>query len=190
MPTRRRPLTRCNRFLQGAAVIVLIGARRATAEGSSVTVVGAYSNMVITDVHAQGYSVELWQDGSRYFGFLLTAAGLAADTPTGLLDDLRYDPTTRALTFKAKLSTGRSSSDGEHWFPSRDLFQFEGTLYPDQITGTLIHADALTPDRTGQAEEVKLYRVKDEETAMPQPATYAQWEEMARHVLEVRGPKW
>ena len=63
----------------------------------------------------------------------------------------------------------RSSSDGEHWFPSRDLFQFEGTLYPDQITGTLIHADALTPDRAGQAEEVKLYRAKDEETAMPRP---------------------
>ena len=80
--------------------------------------------------------------------------------------------------------------DGEHWVPSRDLFQFEGTLYPDQITGSLIHADALTPDRVGQAEEVKLYRTKDEETAMPRPATYAQWEEMARHVMEARGPKW
>src|SRR2546430_16462606 len=115
MPPRRRPLTRCNHFLQVAAVIVLIGARRVAADVSSVTVVGAYSNMVITDVHAQGYSVELWQQGDRYVGFLLTAAGLAADTPTGILEDLRFDPTTRALTFKAKLSTGRSTVDGEHW---------------------------------------------------------------------------
>src|SRR2546430_14539604 len=98
MPPRRRPLTRCNHFLQVAAVIVLIGARRVAADVSSVTVVGAYSNMVITDVHAQGYSVELWQDGSRYVGFLLTAAGLGADTPTRVPGDLRFDPPTPAPT--------------------------------------------------------------------------------------------
>lgn len=166
------------------------GSRPVSADVSSVTIVGAYSNIVITDVHAQGYSVELWKDDTHYFGFLLTAGGLAADTPTGILEDLRYDPSTNGLTFKAKLSTGRSSLDGAQWIPSRDWFTFEGTLLPDELTGTLIHVNALTPEQPGQPEGVKLFRTKDEEAAMMRPDSYDQWAEMARQVLETRGPKW
>jgi hypothetical protein len=184
----------CNRswllsLVWGVGFLCFVQSLRAV-EGPPVTVVGAYSNIVITDVHSQGYSVELWKDDTHYFGFLLTAAGLAADTPTGILEDLRYDPSTHGLTFKAKLSTGRSSLDGARWMPSRDLYTFEGTLSPDQIAGTLIHVDALTPDRPGQPEDVKLYRTKDEEAAMMRPESYDQWTGMARQVLETRGPKW
>jgi hypothetical protein len=177
-------------LIWGIVAALLFHAPWIYAAESPVTIVGAYSNIVITDEHAMGYSVELWKDDTHYFGYLLTAAGLAADTPTGILEDLRYDPNTHGLTFKAKLSTGRSSLDGEHWLPSRDLFTFEGTLAPDQLTGTLIHVDALTPDRPGQPEDVKLFRTKDEEAAMMHPDNYDQWAESARHVLEVRGPKW
>ena len=168
-----------------------VGTGLARADIASVTVVGVYSNVAVTDAHASGYRIELWREADHYFGFFIAAVGPTAELPAGTLDDLRVDPTTQALTFKAKLSIGRSTMDGEHWVPSRDIYRFEGVLSPDQITGMLIHADALTTDRPAQSETIKLYRAKDEESALAQPATYDQWwTDVAQEVLEAHGPKW
>jgi hypothetical protein len=157
---------------------------------AEVTVVGAYSNRVIADAHAQGYGIELWKEGNAYFGFFLSTTGMADDIPIGILDDLRYDPTDKSLSFKTKMTVGRSTMNGETWVPTRDIYRFEGTLLPDQISGHLIHADDLKPDTPATQDDIKLYRAKDEEAAMPVPASYDQWAELARKLLAMRGPKW
>src|SRR5262245_39310927 len=114
---------------------------------AEVQVVGAYSNRVVTDVRSQGYGIQLWQEGTQYFGFFLSSSGMAEDIPLGVLEELRVDPTARTISFKAKMTIGRSTSDGETWVPTRDLYIFTGTIYPDQISGNLIHTDTLQPDR-------------------------------------------
>src|ERR671929_129905 len=67
---------------------------------------GVFTDMRYTVEHQYGYSVELWREKDRAFGFLLVSAGLAGDTPTGLLEDVAYDLKTGRLTFRARLSTG------------------------------------------------------------------------------------
>jgi hypothetical protein len=160
------------------------------ADAPSVSVVGAYSNRVITDQQARGYGIQLWQEGTHYFGFFLSAAGLADDIPLGILENLRYDPAAKTLSFKARMSVGTATMDGDNWVPTRDIYQFDGTLYPDQISGSLIHINALQPDRPAKHEEVKLYRSRTEEAALPVFKSYAQWSELARKLLAARGPKW
>ncbi len=157
---------------------------------ADVTIVGAYTNRVIADKQAQGYGVQLWKEGTTYFGFFLSTSGLADDVPIGVLDDLRFDPTDRSFSFKAKMTVGRTTMNGDTWVPTRDLYQFTGTLYPDQITGHLIHANALQPDQPPIPEEIKLYRAPEEERAMPVPASYDQWAKLAQKLLATNGPKW
>jgi len=155
-----------------------------------VAVIGAYSDRVVTGENAAGYTIELWQDEAQAFGFFRGAAGLAEDTPTGLLENVRYDAKDKTLSFKAKLSMGLATIDGQNWVPTRDIYQFEGTLYPDQITGHLIHLNALEPKQPARHQKVTMYRLKDEAAAMARPATYKEWLEMADRVLQARGPKW
>jgi hypothetical protein len=160
------------------------------ADSGPVTPVGAYTNIVVTGEHADGYSLELWQQSGVYSGLFISAAGLSQDAPAGLLEDLRVDPKARTITFKARLSVSQESMNGESWEPTRDLYQFSGTLYPDQITGTLVHVNVLHPESRGRQEEIKLYRSKTEEEAMQKFDSNEGWTEWARSVLQARGPKW
>ena len=157
---------------------------------ADVTVVGAYSNRVVTDVRAQGYDIQLWKDGDQYFGFFLSAGGLADNIPLGTLDNLRVDPTAKTISFQTKMSVGRSSLDGETWEPTRDMYQFSGTLFPDQISGDLVHVDELLPDTPATHEDVKLYRNREEEQSLPTFTSYQQWLELSRKLMATRGPKW
>src|SRR5579864_5407724 len=85
---------------------------------------GEFSNMRYTEEHAYGYTVQLWREGVAVFGLFLASEGLAGDTPTGLLDDLKYDPRSGKLSFKAKLTMGLDARNQ----PSHDLFEFNGKL--------------------------------------------------------------
>lgn len=155
--------------------------------------VGVYSNIVYTQDQAQGYAVHLWRDNDLYYGLLYRAAGLASDIPVGLLEGLRVTPDTKTLSFKARLSVGLVTVSGEDWVPSRDVYQFQGTLFPDQITGDMMHADMLNPNRPGVHETVTLYRSKKkEETEMMKeaPDGYKAWNLWADKILQARGPKW
>jgi hypothetical protein len=171
-------------------LLLALGVVTLQAEPPKVAIVGAYSNRVVTDQQASGYGVQLWQEGINYFGFFLSAKGLADDMPIGILEDLRYDPKTKEISFKARMSVGRATVNGETWVPTRDLYQFKGVLYPDQISGSLVHIDALQPDRPAKQEEVKLYRSTREEEALPTLNSYKQWSDLAQKLLAQNGPKW
>lgn len=152
--------------------------------------VGVYSNRVVTGEHATGYTLQLWEEAGRTFGFFLSSRGLAEDPPIGVLDDLKYNPQDRTLSFKSKLSIGViTTADGEY-VPSQDLYQFEGTLFPNQVSGQLLHLNGLQPNSAGRSEEIKLYRSKKDEAALAPIKSYEDWKEVARQLLQARGPKW
>src|ERR1700687_2901591 len=98
-----------------------------------ITFVGEFSNMRYTEEHAYGYSVQLWREGATVFGLFLASEGLAGDTPTGLLDDLKYDSRSGRLSFRAKLTMGLDARQQ----PSHDLFEFDGKLNTRAVSGVL-----------------------------------------------------
>jgi hypothetical protein len=141
-----------------------------------LTFVGEFSNMRYTEEHAYGYSVQLWREGAAIFGLFLASQGLAGDTPTGLLDDLKYDPRSGQLSFKAKLTMGVDARQQ----PSHDLFEFDGKLGAAAVSGILKRAAA--------SERINLRKLPPD-AALPQ-RTYDDWKRQTDEVLRRRGPKW
>jgi hypothetical protein len=143
-------------------VAMLFLAARAPAQ-ARITFVGELSNMRYTEEHAYGYTIQLWREGTAVFGLLLASQGLAGDTPTGLLDDLKYDPQSGKLSFKAKLIMGAD----ERQQPTHDLFEFDGALSARVASGVLKHGAA--------SERINLRKLQSD-AALWQPRTYERME--------------
>jgi len=157
---------------------------------ASVRVLGAFSNMRYTEEHAYGYTVDLWRAGDCLFGFLLASEGLAGDTPTGLLEQVQYNEKTGALSFRARLTMGLFSDRERQNVPSRDQFEFSGTLAGGTLRGTLRRANALTPQAAPIVESVVLRASKEEAQSMIAATKFGEWQQRAAEILQRRGPKW
>jgi len=55
------------------------------------------------DPHTEGYSLDLYREGQQIFGKLCVSTGI--ETPCGTIDNAPIIPTTRAIRFRAKLSS-------------------------------------------------------------------------------------
>ena len=153
-----------------------------------IRAIGEFSNMRYTEEHAYGYAVELWRDGDSMIGLFLVSEGLQGDTPTGMLENGRFDSRTGALSFTARLTTGLAVLPGGQQAPSRDLFEFSGTLKAAVLTGTLKRSDLLHPSRPGARERVQL-KIQAQAAMLP-THSYAEWKRQADELLKRRGPKW
>jgi hypothetical protein len=151
---------------------------------------GVFTNMRFTREHQYGYSVELWQEKDRLFGFLLVSEGLSGDTPTGLLEDVVFNSKTGRLTFRARLSTGSTFNRNNEQIPTRDVYRFSGALRGQRLTGVLEHTDALNQGATGTKKNVSLRRSGSESASMIEARSYDEWKKEADEILTLRGPKW
>ncbi|MDT5268993.1 MAG: hypothetical protein QOH49_1179 [Acidobacteriota bacterium] len=151
---------------------------------------GVFTNMRFTTEHQYGYSVELWQERDRLFGLLLVSEGLSGDTPTGLLEDVVFNPKTGRLTFSARLSTGSTFNKNNEQVPTRDAYRFNGTLKGLKLTGVLEHTDALARTTTSTKKNLSLRRSKSESESMIEASSYDEWKKEADEILKLRGPKW
>jgi hypothetical protein len=151
---------------------------------------GVFTNMRFTREHQYGYSVELWQEKNRLFGFLLVSEGLIGDTPTGLLEDIRFNSKTGRLTFRARLSTGTTFSKNNEQVPTRDVYRFNGILKVQKLMGVLQHTDALDRAATNTKTNVSLRRSKSESGSQIEAKSYDEWKKEADEILKLRGPKW
>ncbi len=170
------------------SLLVLSPVLRGQTAAAPVAVVGEFSNMRYTAEHAYGYTLQLWRHGDTVFGLFLASEGLAGDTPTGLLDEVKFDPPSGALSFKAKLSIGVMLLDARKQAPSRDLFEFRGTIAKNAIAGTLTRRDVLHPNAEPVISRVQLR--KQASDLMMVPASYGDWKKWADQILRLRGPKW
>lgn len=161
----------------------------AYAEGK-VEPIGAFTNMRFTEEHAYGYTVKLWRDGDRLFGFLMVSEGLAGDTPTGLLEDVNYDPATHRLSFYARLTIGLFYDKTYNGVPSQDVFRFKGIMRKDEVTGSIVLTNMLTPEAAPQREDVVLKHSGEQSSDMPVYESYEGWKRVADEILKRRGPKW
>jgi hypothetical protein len=169
-------------------LVVLFAAAWAQASTSTVSIVGEFSNMRHTEEHAYGFTVQLWRKGAEVFGLFMASAGLAGDTPTGLLENIKYDARTGRLTFSARLTTGVVIMPNRKEMPSRDYFEFQGVMYGAALTGVLTRSDQLRPGDTKTTEQVRLRKLSS--TAIVQHSSYEEWKKSANEILRFRGPKW
>ena len=145
-----------------------------------IAFLGEFSNMRFTEEHAYGYTVQLWRDGPAVVGLLLASEGLAGDTPTGLLDEVKFDAKAGRLSFRTKLTMGIDARQQ----PSHDLFEFDGTLSGAALAGVLKRSGGIT-----SSERVTLRKLAAN-SALPQPRTYEEWKRQTDEILRRRGPKW
>jgi hypothetical protein len=162
----------------------------AGAELQPVVFLGSFSNMRATEEHQYGIEVRLWREGTGLFGFFSFAAGLSGDTPTGRLADIRFDPETGKLSFRAKLTVGRHYCKLHQGGPSQDLFTFQGILTPASLSGDLQHFEALHPEKPLEEEKVVLHKVNRQDGRRTDYQSRSQWERETQEMLRRLGPKW
>lgn len=187
-PTRRRLLA-----VAACALLPLTNAW-ATPPQTAVETLGVYSNVRIThggeDPHAEGYECELYRQDGQLFGLFYSSQGMVGDTPRGRLRDLRYDAASGKLFFRAKLTTGReySRDSGPDGRPSRDLFEFDGTLAAKQLRGNLTRRDGYRPGEPGERETVtlKLDRERSAQARESAPVSHRRWQAEELPM----GPQW
>jgi len=148
------------------------------------------------------YSVELWRSGDCYFGVFSLTDSQEGDPPFGLLEDVIYDPKTKALSFKSKITPGVIPAGGDRTedVPARAVIEFSGTFDQKTIAGTMINSDKTytdtrykwpDPPQPPQSEKVVLKFDKLYSDAIRSQATYEGWIEQKKAVLGgANGPKW
>jgi hypothetical protein len=155
-----------------------------------LSVIGAFSNIQYSGEHGSGYSVRLWQQGEKVFGLVSVQNGLAGDPPAGLLENVEFDPRTKRLLFRARLSLSLIYSGKYKGMQSRDVLEFDGILKKDKLVGELKISDLLFPADPPTRKRVVLPRSTDMTDTMIVPQDYAQWKRHADEILSFRGPKW
>lgn len=158
---------------------------------SRIEALGRFSAMRYTEEHTYGHSIDLWRAGACLFGLLEVSEGLADDTPTGELTEVRYDPRTGDLGFTARLTTGVARDQASNrWVPSRDLFEFTGQLKGKLLAGKLRRSDQLRAEPSPIEERVLLRLDPEQQAFMIEAVTYGEWGEKVKPILQFRGPKW
>ena len=183
----------CSAFVVCFALWATLGAqaREPARAENTVKVLGAFSSVRHTGDDAFGYALELWQEGNHVFGLLMVYTGAPSDPPTGLLEDVKFDPRTRQLSFSARLSTGLVSGRGYSRAPARDRFTFKGVLTRREVNGVLQRSNELFPNDRPTSARIRLrWSASSTELMTPPPATYAAWKTWADEILKFRGPKW
>src|SRR5947208_349189 len=112
--------------------------------------------MRYTEEHAYGYTVELWREGETLFGLFLASQGL---------------PAIRQPEYKTHHGCRRPGSGKQE--PSRDFFEFEGTLSRAAVAGALRHSDRLRTGGPPASRRIKLSRQTGD--AMTALESYDEW---------------
>jgi len=167
--------------------------RSAGAQTSGSRLMGAWSNVSVSkgeDPHASGIEVELWQKERQLYGFMSEYNGPVADPPVGKLDSIRVDEKTGSIAFTSKLSVGVvAAARGNEWIPSKNVYEFNGTIGKGGMTGTLRRKFVSEDGKeTAYEENVTLKSKHLAESATAE--TYADWTKRWNEALKARGPKW
>ncbi|HEY4356512.1 MAG TPA: hypothetical protein VGN16_12245 [Acidobacteriaceae bacterium] len=165
------------------ALTCSLGCARAVAQMNPV---GRFADMRETGEHCSGYSLELWKLDGRLYGLFHACAGLAGDTPTGVLENVAFDETRHTLKFEAKLTMGSDFHQGAQT-PSKDMFTFEGTLDAAEVSGNLKHEDRVYERKPPAVVAVHWRRQKGELSSYPSADA---WRKANAALLQNAGPKW
>ena len=139
--------------------------------------------------HAYGTQLDLFKHEGAWAGFVSEYTGSVADPPVGRLDNLRLDEKSGRLTFTAKLSLGATlSADTRNYAPTKDLYEFTGTVDRDAVAGTLVKTRV--GDVAGQAVSANIILKRKSSDGSASEVSYEQWLTKWTEVFNARGPRW
>ena len=151
------------------AALLLLFAMAATASAAdSWRLIGHYSNLTWSnsaDPHTKaGYAVTLYRRGSLTYGDILVANG-AIEPARARLHDIRFDPRTGAVAFKARHS-------GDEHGRNAETLAFSGRLAPDALVGIMHATDFDSDDMVKKKMPVRIERTRDRSPW----TSYAEWD--------------
>lgn len=175
------------RFAIIGTVVALASVCSAQTRFRRIRVLGEFSNVRITAEHSYGYAVDLWRVDNSVAGLLMVPNGLQGDPPTEVLDRVKFDPRTGALSFTAKMTTGCNMLPGGKMTPARESFEFSGVLSDDVVKGKMTRTDL---DRAGRSPEVvSVELAKGPAPPTLQAGSYTEWKENAEELVRDREPR-
>jgi hypothetical protein len=141
--------------------------------------------------HASGIEIELWRKGGQVFGFMSEHNGPAADPPVGKLESIRWDEKSGAISFTSKLSVGVDPApEGGAWVPSKNLYEFNGTIGKKGITGTLRRKFVNDDGSSTAYDEDLTLAPKSPDGGATAGESFDDWTKRWNEALKKRGPKW
>lgn len=146
---------------------------------SPVKVIGYFTNVKGDGEHQWGYSVMIWKQEDKIYGFISgdDDLRLIGDPPTGILEDVQFDSRTGKLSFIAKL-------------PTQNVYEFEGVLMNKKLKGNIKVTNQLCADKCAKPKKITLRYSNDMTLAMQEYQSFAEWKGDYSEVLKRRGPKW
>jgi hypothetical protein len=178
--------------LMAALAIPLVARPQASRPGFEYF--GEWSDVAASgtdDPHANGNSLQLWQENGAIVGFLSEYAGRVADPPIGPLQGVRFDAASGQFSFSAKLSLGVTRLRGQQeYVPTRDVCSFTGTLLAREVRGSLEKRDQSGDSAPVTRSVVWKRKPGDLQDSFWQGKTLEQWRDFYAPILRARGPKW
>ena len=134
-----------------------------------------------TGEHCDGWIIELWKASDGYIGHLTHHRALCGDPPMGILEDVRYDPKTKAFSFQTTITDG---SDGFGSL-SCDHLNFKGSMDDHNLIGTIAWE---SNGKQLPSESIHLPRTDGNSSLVSSYNSRAEWKKSLDGILEYRGP--
>jgi hypothetical protein len=151
----------------------------------------SFTNVTVSrtdDPHASGVDIELYRHGGAWTGFISEFVGPLADPPVGKLDGLQLDERSGKIVFTARLSLGVTRSGGaQDWVPTKDVYEFIGTIDQDAISGDLVHR--LVDDPVGRSTTEKIVLRREATKSGADNTAYDDWIRNWELRMKARGPR-
>jgi hypothetical protein len=173
------------RFAFVSVVIAVAAISFAQTRFRRVHPAGRYSN-VPEGARARGYTVDLWRVDSDLAGILVVSDGRPGDPPAEVLDAVGYNIRTGVLSFRAKMTTGCDVLPGLKLKPSRESFEFTGTLTQETLKGKFNRKDLDHAERSPSVVPVELARRPD--ASLIQAGSFNEWKTKAEELATSRQP--
>jgi hypothetical protein len=145
--------------------------------------IGTFMNVKTDGEHASGYTIKLWKQDDKVYGSISVHRGLMGDPPTGILENVKFEPQTKVLSFTAKLSVGQFFDENHNNVPSQNRFEFKGTLTNKKLQGNLRMTNELCSNKCPKTRQINLPRSKEWSSAMKDYQSYAEWETFVNKFL-------
>lgn len=167
-------------FAQPAATPELL----ANHERSIVAVpLGVFSNKRTDGEHDWGVSFYIWRYDDQIVGFVAgePSISLIGDPPTGLFDNVQFDPSSHKFAFRSHVlrttEIDRYGKETEKWA----IYDFNGSLGSKLVSGELKITEISCTKFCTQVDKVSLRRSVDRSKGL---STYKDFTDWKTHVLK------
>jgi hypothetical protein len=159
------------------------------AESSQPKIVplGSFAKIQADGEHCSGYVVDLWRIDDTLLGTIEYCEGMAGDIPLGVIENQHFDASTGKISFTARLSVGMNYLKGGEETPSKDSWEFHGSIEGTMLAGALVQRNEVYPQRALKQVALMLTRQKKNLRSFQSLADWTKW---TTKVLQERGPKW